>query len=104
MAEVKMTDSERAKVLQACAANLAGHLERFRTALDSAHAHVSAHRRITQEGKVPSRLALAEREVALAKCEQQQAQLDHAIDDFTVMWQELRAELDLAHVLAVTPE
>lgn len=104
MAAVKISASERAKVLQLAAAEVAGHLERFRTSLDSAHVHVETHRRVTQEGKVQSRLALAERELALARCEQLQAQLDHAIDDFTVMWQELRAELDLAHVLAVTPE
>lgn len=104
MAAMQLTTSERAKCLQMTASNLAGMLERFRSLIDSADVHVHTHRRLTQEGKVQSRLALAELEVALARVEQQQAQVDRAIDDFTVMWQELRAELDLAHVLAVTPE
>lgn len=104
MAAVKLTPSERAKALQAAASSMSAQLERFRNSLDSVEFQVQERGRARQAGRSQSRLALAECELVLAKCEQQQAQLDHAIDDFTVMWQELRAELDLAHVLAVTPE
>lgn len=104
MAAVTPTPYERAKIMQDAATNLATGLDKFRTSLNYARAHKQDLQRLRQEGKRPTRVYAAESELAFAKAERDQAWIDQAVDDLTVMWQELRAELDLAHVLAVTPE
>jgi predicted peptidase len=99
---VKREASYKAGDLQKAAESIQSRLGGFRNIL----AEASAHRNSLRLEQRPPQRRIAEAELALAQAKAASAQetLAVAIENFSAMWQELRAELDMAHVLAVTPE
>jgi len=104
MAKVTLDTYQRSVNLAEAAESLRLRLMRFRDV-------VTEVRILTQECAnldilTRSRKRVAEAGLALsvARLADHREDLDAAIENFSAMWQELRAELDMAHVLAVTPE
>lgn len=102
MAKVTPDAHKRTVHLAEAAESLRVRLLRFRDIVTEVRSRGGERR----DGLPPSQRLVSEAELALAKARlaDQREVLDAAVDNFSAMWQELRAELDMAHVLAASPE
>lgn len=104
MAAVNYAPENRAAEMQKLSEKLTRKLDDLRAGIIRCRQLAESARMIQGCGEYDVRIANAKLELERAQFDRLRAVVEHELDDFTVMWQELRAELDLAHVLAVTPE
>ncbi|NDE15109.1 hypothetical protein EBZ80_09290 [bacterium] len=93
-------------VLSVSMASAADSLHHRLAKLRNCLGDVSAHRKGLHAAGTTAirRVAAAELALSEAKVAACVEDVSVAVENFSAMWQELRAELDMAHVLAASPE